>query len=73
MSYEEKHMKCPFLKGKGILSCRSLGAVYVPSISELDTYCRHDGHKKCALYSTSPKDNARVDTIGSGVIKSKAS
>jgi hypothetical protein len=43
-------MHCPFLEGKRILACRSLGAVYVPSMFELDGYCRQEMHKNCPFY-----------------------
>lgn len=64
-------MRCPLLEGKRILSCRSTGAVYIPSTFELDTYCIHNGHKKCPFYCTSPKDGVCTKTIKSDVIKPK--
>lgn len=67
----KEHMQCPFLEGKRILSCRSLGAVYIPSTFELDTYCMRGGHKKCHLYCTSPRDKMCTDTVKSDVIKPK--
>ena len=62
-------MQCSFLEGKRILSCRSLGAVYVPSIFELKEYCTRDGHKKCPFFSaseSSKKKNALANAVEAG-------
>ncbi len=52
-------MNCPHLKespyhtslvAKKLLSCKANGLLYVPSISELDVYCRHIRHRSCPFY-----------------------
>ena len=43
-------MKCPFLTGNNMLSCGAFRAVYIPSIFELNEYCRHERHAMCAFY-----------------------
>lgn len=57
-------MQCSFLEGKRILSCRSLGAVYIPSIFELNEYCTRDKHKKCPFFSTLAKKGKCTDAAG---------
>jgi hypothetical protein len=56
-------MQCSFLEGRRILSCRSLGAVYIPSIFELDEYCTQDKHKKCPFFSPSAKKDRFTDAL----------
>jgi len=43
-------MKCPFLSGEYMLSCKALREVYVPSIFELDEYCKNIQHRMCPFY-----------------------
>ncbi len=57
-------MQCSFLEGRRILSCRSLGAVYIPSIFELKEYCTQDKHKKCPFFSTPEKKGGFSDVAG---------
>ena len=52
-------MRCSFLEGKRILSCRSLGTVYIPGIFELGEYCKNDRHKKCLLYHAPAPSGSR--------------
>lgn len=56
-------MQCSFLEGKRILSCRSLGAVYIPSMFELNEYCTQDKHKKCPFFSVSAKKGGVTDAV----------
>ncbi len=42
-------MNCPHLKGKIIQTCRGNENVYVPSIFELEEYCRTAKAVKCPL------------------------
>jgi hypothetical protein len=42
-------MQCPYLKGKKIITCMVNGGVYVPSISELEQYCRSEKYEECPL------------------------
>ncbi len=62
-------MQCSFLEGKRILSCRSLGAVYIPSIFELNEYCTQDRHKKCPFFSVSAKKGRFTEAVGTDDIK----
>jgi len=57
-------MQCSFLEGKRILSCRGLGAVYIPSMFELNEYCTQDKHKKCPFFSASAKKDGFTDADG---------
>jgi hypothetical protein len=66
-------MQCSFLEGKRILSCRSLGAVYIPSIFELSEYCTLDRHKKCPLFCASEKKRAFPESIETGDTKTRFS
>ncbi len=44
-------MECPFITGKYILTCTShaLAEIYVPSLFELEEYCKNTRHKMCPL------------------------
>lgn len=44
----EKH--CVFLAGKRLLSCKAQRAVYLPSLRELDAYCRNVRYASCPFY-----------------------
>ncbi len=44
-------MKCPYLQGKYLQSCKASREVYIPSQFEFDEYCTHNGHKICPFYS----------------------
>ena len=46
-------MKCPYLKGTYLESCKATRDVYVPSQFEFNEYCMHNGHKMCPLYTKS--------------------
>ncbi len=43
-------MKCMLLKGKYMICCTAVKESYIPSMPELDEYCRRDQHKICPLY-----------------------
>jgi hypothetical protein len=43
-------MKCPHLMKWSILSCKAFAKYYVPSLFELEVYCRTKDHGKCPLY-----------------------
>ncbi len=51
---KEGSMQCPFLQGKRLLACRSLGEIYIPSIIELDEYCMGEACTHCPAYCVSP-------------------
>ncbi len=44
-------MSCIFLTGSSVLSCKAHKAVYIPSLLELDEYCKNIRFKRCPLYS----------------------
>ncbi len=46
-------MKCPMLTGKYMFSCKALKEVYIPSIFELEEYCRKSLHTMCPFYMKS--------------------
>lgn len=43
-------MKCPFLKGNYLASCKADKEVYVPSPFELEEYCKASRHVICPFY-----------------------
>ena len=58
-------MRCPFLRGKYMLSCTANREVYIPSLFELDEYCKNGRHKMCPYYN-------RIENEGQVVIKGDA-
>ncbi len=53
-------MNCPMLTGKYMLSCTALKEVYVPSVFELQEYCKKSLHTMCPLYM---KNDAQPNTV----------
>ena len=43
-------MKCPHLIKWVIESCKADCKPYVPSMSELESYCKNEDHGKCSFY-----------------------
>ncbi len=43
-------MKCLFLKGNYMISCTAVKEGYIPTMSELEEWCRQSTHKTCPLY-----------------------
>ena len=43
-------MKCPHLLKWSVWSCKALDKPYVPSLFELEEYCRTKEHRKCPFY-----------------------
>jgi hypothetical protein len=43
-------MKCPFMTGIYLSSCRANKEVDVPSRFELEEYCRDSRHRMCPYY-----------------------
>lgn len=43
-------MKCPNLLSSMIFSCKADDSPYVPSLFELEEYCKGIEHEKCPLY-----------------------
>ena len=46
----ESNTHCSYLTGKDMLSCAALGEVYIPSICELEEYCKKTLHTMCPRY-----------------------
>jgi len=55
-------MKCLFLKGKYMICCTAVKESYIPSMFELDEFCRLDRHKMCPLYRQAEKDEKIIIT-----------
>ncbi len=55
-------MKCPYLKGKYMITCTSVKEGYIPSIFELEEFCRHAKHTLCPLYRTAREEGKAVIT-----------
>jgi hypothetical protein len=51
-------MKCPFLQGTYLLSCKASREVYVPSQFEFDEYCTHGRHTMCPFYFNAVYDRS---------------
>jgi len=45
-------MKCAYLSGEHVLSCKADRGVYIPSLFELEEYCRTRKSIRCPLKST---------------------
>ncbi|MHB8883333.1 MAG: hypothetical protein ACYC69_17720 [Thermodesulfovibrionales bacterium] len=43
-------MKCPHLITCSVAACKATGKPYVPSLFELDEYCRTHSHSRCPFY-----------------------
>ncbi len=43
-------MKCPFLKGDYVSSCKAIEEIYIPSQFEINEYCRSKNYNVCPLY-----------------------
>lgn len=64
-------MRCPFLTGKYMLYCTALKEVYVPSIFELDEYCKNDGYGMCSAYMK--RDAEALDRLYFSNVQNKLS
>lgn len=60
----EEIMKCPHLRRWTVAACRIDEKVYVPSVFQLEEYCKTREHKKCPFFvkycSESKRVNAQV-------------
>jgi hypothetical protein len=64
-------MNCPHLKESPypssckLLSCKANKETYIPSITELDEYCRQRRHRLCPFYGhTGDRDRRRIRLHG---------
>ncbi len=67
-------MQCSYLEGTRILSCKSMGIVYIPSLFELDEFCTQDRHAKCPLFCspTGREKQARAFEIRPVILRGEA-
>lgn len=55
-------MKCDYLSGEYVLSCTADRGVYIPSLFELEEYCRTTKSTLCPLHHpVAPKEAAAMD------------
>jgi hypothetical protein len=59
-------MKCPYLQGNYLQSCKATREVYIPSRFEFDEYCTHRGHKMCPSYTRAIYEGNPAVTTGRG-------
>lgn len=50
-------MKCPYLQGTYLQSCKASREVYIPSEFEFKEYCTNNRHAICPLYYNSDHDH----------------
>jgi hypothetical protein len=48
--YMEAVMKCPHLRRWTVAACRIDEKVYVPSVFQLEEYCKTRGHRRCPFF-----------------------
>ncbi len=58
-------MKCPNITGKYRLSCNAheKAEIYVPSLFELEEYCKNSRHSRCPLRNQMPEGGTGGDTV----------
>ncbi len=54
-------MKCPHLKSWTIAACKIDEKMYVPSVFQLEEYCRTRAHKKCPFFVKNISRNREVN------------
>ncbi len=57
-------MQCPHLLKWTVSACKAVERPYVPSLFELEEYCRTMDHRKCPFYL---RDLVRTNAAGSAV------
>ncbi len=64
-------MKCPFIWGKKLLSCSAheKADIYVPSIFELEEYCKTARHARCPLQRAGRERSAQNRMRKDAVLK----
>lgn len=53
-------MKCPFLKGNYLASCKADREVYVPTTFELREYCKTSQYLICPFYFRAKNEGKQV-------------
>ncbi len=64
-------MKCPYLQGQYLQSCKASKEVYIPSQFEFAEFCTHSGHKICPHYFRSEYAGVVTGSIISGQLLPK--
>lgn len=59
---EPMKLGCPYLHGDYRSSCKVDKAVYIPSIGELDEYCKNRRHIQCPFYCIVDDEKKTVKT-----------
>ena len=59
--YMEEIMKCPHLRRWTVAACRIDEKVYVPSVFQLEEYCKTREHKKCPFFVKYCSENKKVN------------
>lgn len=59
--YMEEVMKCPHLRRWSVAACRIDEKVYVPSVFQLEEYCKKREHKKCPFFVKYYSENKKVN------------
>jgi hypothetical protein len=57
----EAIMKCPYLKRWLVATCMIEDKIYVPSIFQLQEYCKTKGHKKCPFFMKNFSEKEEVN------------
>jgi len=50
LKVEAKRLKCPYLTKWIIFTCQAGEVPYVPSLFQLEEYCKSKQHKKCPFF-----------------------
>ena len=61
--YTEETMKCPHLLKWVIPTCRALDKPYVPSLFELEEYCRTESYRKCPFCLPGDNQNKEYNSL----------
>ena len=59
----EETMKCVYLRQWRVSACRANNELYVPSVFQLQEYCKTKWHKKCPFYVKDGMEMKRTDRL----------
>jgi hypothetical protein len=57
----EDTMKCPHLNRWVVATCRVGEKIYVPSVFQLQEYCKTREHKRCPFFVKNVSENKKAD------------
>jgi hypothetical protein len=57
----EETMKCPHLHRWTVATCKIGDRIYVPSVFQLQEYCKTRGHKRCPFFVKNVSENRKVN------------